>query len=164
MRSDSAPIPTDCRKASRCFGTRMGSRTRCVLVMGLAWWIAASWFSTSAHARCGDSNRQMIWRFANAAELIVWDGRSQSELPDLNTSMSAEHTATPCTECRCPRPDQPRIPMESVLRDHVVSPVVLPSPVDFEALPRLGLGCFLVGDDRMLGRDLRVLERPPRSL
>ena len=135
-----------------------------MLVIGLAWCIAASWFSPTAHARCGDSNRQMIWRFANAAELIVWDGRSQSELPDLNRSMSAEHTATPCTQCRCPRPDQPHIPLESLLRDHVVSPVVLPQPVDFEALPRLGLGRFLVRDDLMLGRDLHVLDRPPKSL
>lgn len=137
---------------------------RWMVVMGVAWCIASSWLSPTAYARCGDSNRQMIWRFANAAELIVWDGRSHSELPDLNMSMSAEHTATPCTQCRCPHPDQPRIPLESLLRDHVVSPVVLPQALAFEVLPRLGLGRFLVGDDVMLGRDLHVLDRPPRSL
>lgn len=118
--------------------------------------------SGSAMARCGDGTRHMIWRYASTSDLIEWDGRTTSITPDPAAStMSEDHFSKKCSQCQCPRHDQPRIPMDSVIRDS--SPV----PMVISVSPRLSSRCLvprdrrIVWDESFLGCCLGVLERPP---
>jgi hypothetical protein len=118
--------------------------------------------SGSAMARCGDGTRHMIWRYASASELIEWDGRTASITPDpVASTMSEDHFSKKCSQCQCPRHDQARIPVDSVIRDSSPIPVVI------SASPKLSVVCLvprdrrIVWDESFLGCCLGVLERPP---
>ncbi|MFN7730509.1 MAG: hypothetical protein ACK5OB_01305 [Pirellula sp.] len=111
-------------------------------------------------AGCGYAPQPMVWRFATSDQLLTWDGNSAVQVTQPRFHATDE-LSTPCSQCRCPRQDQPRVPLEALPRFTLETLGLVPDqdrvmhPSDPEIPPR-------VEDESFSTLGLSVLDRPPR--
>ncbi len=138
-------------------------------------WVSLLFLSIDAPAwaRCGGSERQLIWRFAPAAELIVWNHAYSPTVNDFNDvpgrsgflsrSEYSDVDGKECTLCRCHRDDdRPASPAHHVSRSwtglaYIDDDIGL---VDHQQPPP---ETILADGMLFLSRSLGVLERPPKG-
>lgn len=111
-------------------------------------------------AGCGHAPQPMAWRYATSEQLLTWDGNSAVQVtqPRLH---ALDELPTPCSQCCCPRQDQPRVPLEALRRVALETLGLVPDP-DCVLQPTDPEVPLRVEDENFSTLDLSVLDRPPR--
>lgn len=156
---------------------------RCVLLgMSDAFWlkkvlqlslivVVCLGMSLEGFAKCGSSNRQMIWRNATNAEIIRFENSffvpqaaSKTGIQSNVVEAMSHDSDRPCTSCHCKDEKQPTIPANSLISKTTKLPICPFSEIPVAVRKPLLDGSLADLLDTFLCPSLGLLERPPRVL
>jgi hypothetical protein len=126
--------------------------------------------SSDARARCGQSSRQMLWRFGTTAELIRWEAPELRAGPqpvvfDIAGSMSESSHNEPwggCTRCRSRDDSHRSVPLLPQNTERTSSDIGLANEGTGNWLTLGFYALSLVPEEFVVSIDLEGFERPPR--
>ena len=132
--------------------------------------VVAGILSSEAHARCGQSSRQMLWRFGSTAELLRWEAPELRAGPqpvvfDVLGEMSDSSHNEPwggCTKCQSRDESHKSVPLVPESNGRSVHDAGLATEGEDSFFSPSFLELNLVPDEFVFSVDLEGFERPPR--